>query len=414
LKVLDLFSGIGGISLGLDWAGFKTVGFCEIDQFCRQILMRHWPRTWIHDDVKTLTGEKVQENCGEIDLLAGGFPCQDISVAGKGKGIHADRSGLWWQMRRVISEVRPGWLLIENVPALRLRGADEVLASLEELKYSCWPVVVGAWAVGARHKRDRIWIVGHSKHIGSSASSIRRNNGTASMPELPLSLPLDPIELARAGEAGSLDASHVADTGSKRCRETRRFRTRKAQWPSCSSEAGNVANAHHSGHELQGSRASEEIRTASPSVNYGTSRIENELGNAERDLLQVADRCQSAEGKGTSGEAPGSGIHFLGDSSSERTQGIRSSRIEIPSTCSREGRPFCTGNRARYDIAWRGQEQHPWEESRLIESGLGRAIDGLPRRVDTARRIKALGNSVQPACAEILGRAIKRLADNNG
>src|SRR5262249_35665923 len=95
------------------------------------------------------------------DLIAGGFPCQDISAAGKGAGIGGTRSGLWFEMARIIAGVRPAWVLVENVPALRARGADRVLADLEEIGYTCWPFVVGAWAVGAPHRRDRVWIVAH-------------------------------------------------------------------------------------------------------------------------------------------------------------------------------------------------------------------------------------------------------------
>ncbi len=160
MKVLDLFSGIGGFSLGLERAGMTTVGMCEIDPFCRQVLRKHWPEVWIHDDVRTLTTPLIRERCGHIDLIAGGFPCQDLSAAGKGAGLDGERSGLWWELCGVIARLRPRWLLVENVPALRTRGADRVLSCLEGIGYSVWPLVVGAWAVGAPHKRDRVWIVG--------------------------------------------------------------------------------------------------------------------------------------------------------------------------------------------------------------------------------------------------------------
>ena len=97
-----------------------------------------------------------------VDLIAGGFPCQDISVAGKGVGLDGERSGLWFEYLRIVQELRPTWVLAENVPALRTRGADTVLDGLAAAGYSCWPLVVGARHVGAPHRRDRVWIVAHA------------------------------------------------------------------------------------------------------------------------------------------------------------------------------------------------------------------------------------------------------------
>jgi DNA (cytosine-5)-methyltransferase 1 len=171
LTVVDLFSGIGGFTLGLGRSGFKTVLFCETDPYCRSVLTRYWPSVPIHPDINSLTGKYIETLAPQIDLVCGGFPCQDISVAGRRAGLAGKRSGLWWQMFRIICEVRPNWLLIENVPNLRTRGADSVLAALEGAGYTCWPVVVGAWALGTPHKRDRVWILGHAQHHGPPASA---------------------------------------------------------------------------------------------------------------------------------------------------------------------------------------------------------------------------------------------------
>lgn len=157
IRVLDLFSGIGGMSLGLEsTGGFRTIAFCEVDPFCRLVLEKHWPEVPTFTDVREL-------HCspGDADMIVGGFPCQDISVAGKGAGIDGERSGLWREMFRLVHECRPEWVLAENVGALRTRGGDRVLADLEAEGYTCWPLVVGAWAVGAPHKRERVWIVAH-------------------------------------------------------------------------------------------------------------------------------------------------------------------------------------------------------------------------------------------------------------
>ena len=159
MKHLDLFSGIGGFALACRMAGgIETVGFVEIDPFCRAVLEKHWPGVWTHDDIKTLDPEALPE----ADLWTAGFPCQDISAAGRGAGLHGSRSGLFFEIVRLLRGVRrrPAWLLLENVPALRTRGYDRVADELERLGYAVAPVVVGAWAVGAPHKRDRVWIVG--------------------------------------------------------------------------------------------------------------------------------------------------------------------------------------------------------------------------------------------------------------
>lgn len=160
IRVLDIFSGIGGFSLGLEsTGGFRTVGFCEIEPFCREVLRKHWPDVPVHEDIREFTAESL----GGLrpDAIVGGFPCQDISVAGRGAGIEGARSGLWSEMFRLVRELRPRWVIAENVPALRARGSDRVLSDLEGECYSCWPLVVGAWAVGAPHRRDRVWIVAH-------------------------------------------------------------------------------------------------------------------------------------------------------------------------------------------------------------------------------------------------------------
>lgn len=164
MKFISLFSGIGGIDLGLEWAGMQCIRQVEIDPFCLAVLEKHWPNVPKYNDVTTFNATGY---LGNIDAVAGGFPCQDISVAGKGKGLQGERSGLWREFNRIIGECGPRWVLIENVPALRSRGADVVLSDLEKLGYSAWPCVVGAWAVGAPHKRDRVWIV--ASRMGDAA-----------------------------------------------------------------------------------------------------------------------------------------------------------------------------------------------------------------------------------------------------
>ena len=151
----SLFSGIGGIDLGLQWAGIETVWQVERDPFCRRVLEKHWPRVRRFSDVR----ECGKHNLATVDIISGGFPCQDISVAGKRRGLNGRRSRLFWQMARIIRELRPRWVLIENVSRLLRTHGDGVLAEMEGAGYECWPFVLGAKEIGATHQRSRAWIL---------------------------------------------------------------------------------------------------------------------------------------------------------------------------------------------------------------------------------------------------------------
>jgi DNA (cytosine-5)-methyltransferase 1 len=162
LRVLDLFSGIGGFSLGLErTGGFKTVAFCEIEPFPRKVLAKHWPEVPCYHDVRELTADQIAADGIGVDVICGGFPCQDISTAGKGAGMAGERSGLWSEFARLIGELRPRYAIVENVSALLSRGIADVLGDLAALRYDAEWHCIPASAVGAPHRRDRIWIVGY-------------------------------------------------------------------------------------------------------------------------------------------------------------------------------------------------------------------------------------------------------------
>ena len=160
LNVLDIFSGIGGFSIGLEAAGMKTVAFCEINTFCRKILKKHWSSVPIFSDITTVHKGDLK-TLPTIDVIAGGFPCQDISVAGKGGGINAKRSGLWKEFARLINEIRPKYAIIENVANLRSTGLISILQDLWEIGYDAEWHCIPASAFGAPHRRDRIWIIAY-------------------------------------------------------------------------------------------------------------------------------------------------------------------------------------------------------------------------------------------------------------
>jgi DNA (cytosine-5)-methyltransferase 1 len=171
LQLLDLFSGIGGFSLGLERAGMKTVAFCEIDPNGRRVLAKHWPGVPIYDDVRKLDAARLRaDGIGRIDAICGGFPCQDISNSGQKAGIDdGERSGLWKHYARLVGELRPQFVIVENVAALLGRGLGRVLGDLAAIGYDAeWQCLPGPF-VGAPQLRDRVWVVAYPQGIGSRA-----------------------------------------------------------------------------------------------------------------------------------------------------------------------------------------------------------------------------------------------------
>ena len=188
LSVLDLFSGIGGFSLGLESTGkFKTIGFCEKDKFCQKVLQKHWSDTPIYEDIKKLDGTKIK-----ADVITGGFPCQSISIAGKQKGKNDDRF-LFPEMLRVIKETQARWVIGENVQNLLNISNGEILQGihndLETIGYEVQTFNISASSQGAWHKRSRVWIVAANSNTRLSfrenkevqTRGITSNNGSTNV-----------------------------------------------------------------------------------------------------------------------------------------------------------------------------------------------------------------------------------------
>ena len=157
MKVGSLFAGIGGFDLGLERAGFEIAWQVEIDPYCQRVLAKHWPAVTRYGDIREVDWHAVEP----VDLLCGGFPCQDISLAGKGAGLTGERSGLWFEYANAIEVLKPRYVLIENVSALRSRGLDQVLGSLAALGYDAEWHCIPACAVGCPQTRDRVWVVAY-------------------------------------------------------------------------------------------------------------------------------------------------------------------------------------------------------------------------------------------------------------
>lgn len=171
MKVLDLFSGIGGFSVGLEAAGMETIAFCEFDKHARAVLKKHWTDVPIHNDVSELDGRQYR---GTVDVVCGGFPCQDLSIAGKQAGFEGERSSLYTEMLRIISECRPKYAIFENVTALltgdRGRWFAKFLYDLEQVGYNAEWHCISASELGAYHHRDRVWIIAYPKSIDDGVS----------------------------------------------------------------------------------------------------------------------------------------------------------------------------------------------------------------------------------------------------
>ena len=173
LRALSLFSGIGGLDLAAEMAGIKVIGFCEIEPFPVEVLTKRFPGVPIFEDVKKIRGDEF----GTVDVIHGGFPCQDLSQAGKQVGLTGARSGLWFEMLRVIHELRPRYVLAENVRGAVNLALDTVYSNLVNEGYKVYPYVIPASAVGAPHQRERLFVVGVREDVYRQYTETMANPG---------------------------------------------------------------------------------------------------------------------------------------------------------------------------------------------------------------------------------------------
>jgi DNA (cytosine-5)-methyltransferase 1 len=341
-RVLDLFSGIGGFSLGLEAAGFRTVAFCEVNPTCRFLLAHHWPDVPCYDDVQTLTADRLAADGIAVDVICGGFPCQDISYAGKGAGLAGERSGLWREYARLIGELRPRYVVVENVSALLSRGLGVVLGDLAELGYDAVWDRVRAFDIGAPHLRARLWIVAYPRgeqHEGFGYAFRRA-----------LSAGLLEAFVANAGHGGfGTDDGSAENPGPSREDQgegdkRKRVRAIAGRGRTDMADADNVRKL-----QPQGSERDKRRRT-------GDGRKEralaDTLGDGREQVVEPISRREKGEGPANQAQHAGVSRRWLG-----------------------------------------------W----ATEPDVGRVAHGVPARVD---RLHGLGNAVVPEIPRILGRAI--------
>ena len=350
LRVLDLFSGIGGFSLGLErTGGFRTVAFCEIDEFCRAVLAKHWPGVPIHEDIKELTTDAV----GPVDIVTGGFPCQPWSVAGKRGGTGDDRD-LWPEMRRVVAAVQPRWVLGENVPGLddaKFMGLDRVLSDLEGLGYSTVPIEIPACAVDAPHRRARIWIVGF-----------------LALPEPKSRVEAARVECATRQSLAGRSGENVAH----------RYGTREPQ------QGGGIGNQR--GRPINGGE--------SPLADSDQQRRQQDTRGAPGD--------EEAHGRAGRHGGEQDGDHVVaGDGEGAMEHAAKPRRRRTGSASKAVSQ---LGTQQRFT----GRNSSIWTDcetinGRRVKPGVRLLAHGIPNRVS---KLRALGNSIVPQIVEQIGYAI--------
>ena len=369
LRYGSLFSGIGGIDLGLDLAGFECAWQVEIDEHCRRILEEHWPGVPKYKDIYEVKGSEVES----VDILCGGFPCQPVSLAGKRGGVDDER-WLWDEFYRLICEIRPRWVVAENVTGLLSANSGRafagVLRDLAKGGYDAvWDVYPagGPGGVGAPHRRERIFIVAHT----SSSKSIKKARNAGEVFRVSEEVGEDISAVVSGG--GSKD---VANTKSKRhgrrTGKKRRIKKRKFQ-------------------------QSKQGRSKVGGETEGRSRAHGENANRERSERSqksnaLADTDSVRSGKKTvKGVSPDSrfvGETEVADTDKERLQGGKKARnIEGEGQDSKQLVARCS----------KGADQ--W----AVEPNVGRVANGVPNRMD---RIKSLGNAVVPQVAYKVARMI--------
>ena len=455
LKHLDLFSGIGGFSLGLEaTGGFETVAFCDIEEFPRKVLQKHWPGVKQYEDIKELNYEKLKtDGLLPIDIITGGYPCQPFSVAGRKKG-EKDPRHLWPEYFRLIKELRPTWVIGENVSGHIKLGLDTVIKDLESEDYSVRPFSISASSIGANHQRERIWIVANtnssgnkgkkSRSIGKENEKEKRDRQVNSTTRFP-----DGTDSIVTKQKSETEVEYVVNSNNIRSlqhteatEETSRRRTEAT-----SLSAGNVENTRRSlrqGSEFRGENENE-IRQGNANISERSSKAsEFDVANTEGKYNSEQEGKIKSGGKIIEGreteiwsESTGrsntlantenigsvSSLHekeregnssrcskgeFKGNSNVANTKSSQRNGNEI----NREhSEPETQEELGIGSSISRTQGGSPWEGWWDIEPDVGRVAHGVPVR---AHRLKGLGNSLVPTIPFYIGTIILEVMKDDG
>jgi len=373
----SLFAGIGGIDLGLERAGMRCLWQVECDPYCLRVLAKHWPDVRRWDEVRTFPPDETWE---APDLICGGFPCQDLSYAGKGAGIEGARSGLWSEFARIIRHLRPRFVLVENVPALLGRGLGRVLGDLAEGGYDAEWDCLPAASIGAPHRRDRVFVVAYAADSlrWTHRRDVGRSEG-AGRPEAQAGEVCEGLRVA-SDDGPTEGGSPLAFPGSGgRDGQPRE----QGQGPAGRGRLGEGCEdvALPEGARLQGGQ--QQPRPADPCEVVAT-----------RSSASVAD----ASGRGTSA-----------DQQRGRGNGAQCGREAVADA---QGQPLGAGLRTVFaGRQWRGRlgdfRREVGAAQWAVEPDVDRVAHGVPSRV---HRLRGLGNAVVPQVAEFIGRRIMEAA----
>jgi len=384
LKVLDLFSGIGGFSLGLHSTGiFDTIKFVEFDEFCQKVLKKNYPNVPIEGDIKNVKGREF-----EADIIVGGFPCQPFSVAGKQKG-RDDNRYLWPEMFRLIKEIKPEFIIGENVQGLVNLQNGMVLRQVQDdlegegFEVQCF--LIPASGIGAWHQRFRVWIVGHSKHNGLLAAEKRSrdkkiNGGTQEGQN-------QTIESERT--SGSRNNEDVSNTTSSR---------------SFSESIRDIGSLGEESQKEKGRERSESTICTPTRSSKGRER------NVSNTISELSDGCSSTT-RDSDKEFIRLECNEGWDWQKVRSQTERCSEQTISNTNEQRTQVQIKGKHTSIEMSGGSSKETWWQ----TQSSLCRVPDGVSYELDKDRtnRIKALGNSIVPLIARELGLAIMK-AEQDG
>ena len=376
LKVLDLFSGIGGFALGLDSTGiFETVKFVEKDKYCQKVLQKNFPNIPIEEDIKNVEGKE-----GDADVVVGGFPCQPMSVAGKRKGTDDDRY-LWPEMFRLIKQIKPQFVIGENVQGIIniqngmvLRQVQDDLES-EGFEVQCF--LIPASGIGAWHQRYRVWIVGHSEHNGLLASKIeRRNTETATGTQEGTNTTSEPKRTSGSRNNENVSNTEIIGTG-----ESRNINQEEGDQSSSSTQSNSSSEDVSNTDSRMRRRRGTELKSGTNEVWRFHIKKKKQ---SEQNFRSKTIGCDVVSGEKQN----------VSNSNVKRSQGYGLS-TDMETLHDRSNNFTKTDN----------EEQQTWWE---IESSFCRVPDGVSYELDKdrANRVKALGNSIVPQIAREIGKAI--------
>ena len=411
LKVLDLFSGIGGFSLALESTGhFQTIGFVENDEYCQAVLRHHFPEVPILGDIKNVTKETVPTR---PDVLCGGFPCQPFSVAGDQRAKDDPRH-LWPEMLRIIKEQKPTWVVGENVSGLVKLGLDEILDEMEDQGYSTRTFNIPAFSVGAPHQRQRLWIIGHlgdPEHNGSPTPE--RQRGLLKQPEEPkkqISIWESEGTSSASGDVANPDNEGVRSRiggddfdyeeesgeggidGEGSAGDDEWYDTSPTQ-----DEGVDVPDTDDTGDRTQKHRVDEDgkknIQGRQEHTQSKSSRHGADVANSESFKSREQTERQGRENTARR---------------SDDSRGTKTQRTETVTDPNGEG---LQGQRKKYKLPKSKRKREiggsSWWD---VEPNVGRVAYGVPNRVF---KLRALGNSIIPQIAQKIGYAIIE-AEKNG